>query len=98
MSRAALARRVDALEAGPASLKTLEGWAEVYGWPHVWEWKKNLSRRAVAKLLPMLGKGAEPIPEETPLEHQFHQSMAAAYPGPDARNRLRVKFGLPPGE
>ena len=95
MTRAALVRRVVALELGPTSFKSIEGWAEVYGWNQVLEWKKNRGARAIAKLLPMLGEVAEAIPEETPLEHQFHEAMAAAYPAdPGTRARLCRMLGL----
>ncbi len=93
MSRAAMVRRIIALEAGPATLKTMAGWAAMYGWPQVYEWQDLEGRRIRAKLLPL--PGDEPIPEETPLERQFHDAMEAAYPpDPDAIKVLREKLGL----
>jgi len=93
MSRAALSRRLTALEEGPSTLKTLEGWAAVHGWAQVHEWKDLLCRRARAMLMPL--PGDEPVPEETPLERQFHEAMHAAYP-PDSHavEMFREKLGL----
>jgi len=81
----------------PSLLKTAPEWAAVYGWPQVYAWKENLSRRAIAELMPL--PGDEPAPEETPLERQFHEAMAAAYPpDPEDMAWLRKKLGLPPLE
>jgi len=91
MSRAALVRRVVALELGPTSLKTFEGWAITYGWAKVYEWDQLQGRRIRAMLMPM--PGDEPVPEETPLEQQFHQAMnAACSPDPEAMEMLREKL------
>jgi hypothetical protein len=82
---------VIALELGPTSLKTVEGWATVHGWPQVHAWQGNAGRRIHAKLLPL--PGDESVPEETPLERQFHQAMSAAYPpDPEAVEMLREKL------
>jgi len=93
MSRAALSRRLIALEAGPTTLKTMEGWAAVHGWAQVQEWNDLQSRRARGKLMPLPGE--EFVPEETPLERQFHEAMHAAYP-PDSHavEMFREKLGL----
>ena len=96
MSRAAIARRLAALEAGPSNLKTFEDWATVHGWAQVHAWEKTGARRVMAKLMPL--PGDEPAPEETPLERQFHEAMAAATaanPQLGTMAWLREKLGLP---
>ena len=91
MSRSALVRRVVALEMGPTSLKTFAGWAAVYGWAKIHEWDELGYRRIRTNLMPM--PGDEPVPEETPLERQFHEAMAAAWPAdPEAMEMLREKL------
>jgi hypothetical protein len=101
MSRAALTRRLTALEAGPLSLKTMEGWAAVYGWHQLYEWNRLEGRRVLAKLSPLfeehgipLAEPVEPVPDETELERQYHKAKHAQFPDPDAKERLREKLGL----
>ena len=101
MSRAALTRRLTALETGPLSLKTMEGWAAAYGWHQLYEWDGLECRRVQAKLSSLfeehgipLAEPVEPVPDATELERQYHEAKHAQYPDPDAKERLREKLGL----
>jgi len=105
MSRASIARRVDALEA-PASLKTIQSWAAAYGWDQIQEWDRLQVARIYAKpgLLDFFhscGRALtvkpsdEPIPEETSLERQYHEWHHAMYPPePGTRAKMLRSLGL----
>lgn len=89
MTRVNLERRLKALEAATDSLKTIEGWAAVYGWHQINEWEARFAAHVRQKLL---GDDA-PFLEETALERNFHEAMIRAYtPDKDEVDRARIKI------